>query len=159
ACFGEFKTQLQGQLAHPEKLRDAHRLPCCVQVYEVTQSQPRAGVAQRVLGGTAGPGDLLTLTHEIARRLQLPPPPQAHSRPQNGTRDPSATLCAGERVVRLQVMQDPTHEPAAPPMPASAATPPVQEVHNASRLLRSAGPASRTEIPAKFIRPWEFRRS
>src|SRR5215471_2751914 len=34
--FGSFKQMLASQLAHPERLRDAHRLPCQAEVFEVT---------------------------------------------------------------------------------------------------------------------------
>src|SRR5262249_39966943 len=33
-AWGQWKDALNGLLAHPERLRDSHRLPCCVHVIE-----------------------------------------------------------------------------------------------------------------------------
>src|SRR4030095_15942259 len=37
--LGDFKSLLATQLAHPERVRDTHRLACYLQVYEVTTAQ------------------------------------------------------------------------------------------------------------------------
>jgi len=56
--FGDFKPALAPQLAHPERLRDSHRLLCCVQVYEVTGVQRLETLAAAVLGDKARAGQL-----------------------------------------------------------------------------------------------------
>ena len=106
-CFGEFKSQLSAQLAHPERLRDTHRLPCCVQLYRVTLAQPRADVARRLFGASASTADLLMFTPDVARRLQLPPPRKSHT---DEARPESPWLTAGQEIVELRVIHDHTQD-------------------------------------------------
>ena len=177
--FGEFKTQLSAQLAHPERLRDTHRLPCCVQLYRVTLDQPRADVARRLFGAGASATDLMMFTPDVARRLQLPPPRVA--RFDTGGSD-SPFLSAGQEIVELRVIHDHTQgaprdeeaptprerarasqrapEPVgeAPRPPASAAaTPPAAVMPRVEPApVTPAAPAAsaiRTEIPARFLTP------
>jgi hypothetical protein len=170
--FGEFKPQLSAQLAHPERLRDTHRLPCCVQLYRVTLAQPRLDVAKRLLGAGASAADLLMFTPEVARRLQLPPP--RHAPPRNGeARQESPWLNAGEEVVELRVIHDHTQDtgreegaqaprepaPAKPPVVASA--PPVPQPIVIPRAEAAPPPPSapviRTEVPPRFLTSPDFK--
>ena len=72
-CFGEYKQMLASQLAHPERLRDAHRLPCHVQVYELVAPQKFDAIAAAIFGNAATSGRLQPLTHEVVMHLQLGP--------------------------------------------------------------------------------------
>jgi hypothetical protein len=169
--FGEFKTQLSAQLAHPERLRDTHRLPCCVQLYRVTMAQPRLEVAKRLLGASASAADLLMFTPDAARRLQLPPP--RHARPRDGeTRQESPWLDAGEEIVELRVIHDHTQDPgreqgAEAPREHAAVKLPVAPVPPTSRPAvipkaeavapAPSAPAMRVEIPARFLTSPDFK--
>jgi hypothetical protein len=170
--FGEFKTQISAQLAHPERLRDTHRLPCCVQLYRVTLAQPRLDVAKRLLGAGASAADLLMFTPDVARRLQLPPP--RHAQPRNGeARQESPWLNAGEEVVELRVIHDHTqdagreegaqapreHAPAKLPVTASAQPAPQPIVIPRAEPSPPAPSASviRKEIPPRFLTTPDFK--
>src|SRR5215813_6333587 len=48
--LGDFKSLLAPQLAHPERVRDTHRLACYLQVYEVTIAQRLESLAAAALG-------------------------------------------------------------------------------------------------------------
>ena len=48
--LGDFKSLLAPQLAHPERVRDTHRLACYLQVYEVTTAQRLESLAAATLG-------------------------------------------------------------------------------------------------------------
>jgi len=174
--FGEFKTQLSAQLAHPERLRDTHRLPCCVQLYRVTLDQPRADVARRLFGAGASATDLLMFTPDVARRLQLPPPRVARF---DAAGSDSPFLSAGQEIVELRVIHDhtqdaPRNEEAPPPgdrgRASQRAPQPVSEAPRPSASaaatpaaavmprvepapVATAAPAIRTEIPARFLTP------
>ena len=159
--FGEFKSQLGAQLAHPERLRDTHRLPCCVQLYRVVNEQPRTDIARRLFGAGASASDLIMFTPEVARRLQLPPP--RNSQPDESTRE-SPWLTAGEEVVELRVIHDHTqhmgHEenaevareraPAVPKeVKPAIAIPPVRAA--------TPPPTVQTVVPARFLMSPDFR--
>ena len=109
-CFGEYKQMLASQLAHPERLRDAHRLPCHVQVYELTAPQKFDAIAAAIFGNAATSGRLQPLTHEVVMHLQLgpllPAPPRI---PRQGQRE-SGVVLPGERLFCLQLAGDPTAE-------------------------------------------------
>jgi hypothetical protein len=143
-CFGEYKQMLAQQLAHPERLRDAHRLPCCVQVYEVAVPQKFDAVSAAIFGNAATSGRLQPLTHDALMHLQLgpllPPPPRI---PHPGQRE-SGVVLPGERLFCLQLAGDPTAEENPEP-PASA------------RHALISHPALKTSIPERFLKPWEFQ--
>ena len=170
--FGEFKSQLSAQLAHPERLRDTHRLPCCVQLYRVTLAQPRLDVAKRLLGAGASAADLLMFTPDVARRLQLPPP--RHATPRNGeARQESPWLNAGEEVVELRVIHDHTQdagreeaaqaprELAPAKLPVVASAPPAPQPIAIPRAEPAppapSAPLIRTEIPPRFLKTPDFK--
>src|SRR5207253_3023020 len=51
--WGEFRGLVAGQIAHPERLRDEHRLPCYVQVIEAGAREPVTELARSVFGDAA----------------------------------------------------------------------------------------------------------
>ena len=178
-CFGEFKSQLSAQLAHPERLRDTHRLPCCVQLYRVTLTQPRADVARRVLGAGASAADLLMFTPDVARRLQLPPPRHAPPRTDENMRE-SPWLTAGQEILELRVIHDHTQDagrdegaevsreraPAKPPVtrsaPVEAPRPAPVEAKPPAPVMPREDPAPtatavRTAIPPRFLLSPDFK--
>jgi len=175
-CFGEFKTQLGAQLAHPERLRDTHRLPCCVQLYRVTLTQPRADVARRLFGASASAADLLMFTPDVARCLQLPPPRQSHT---EEARQDSSWLTAGQEIVELRVIHDhtqhaernedvqvPREQAARQPAIRSASTevpPQTSNEHKPPPTMiprvepAPTVPAVRTAIPPRYLPSPDFK--
>jgi hypothetical protein len=142
--FGQYKEMMAPQLAHPERLRDAHRLPCHVQVYEVAAPQKFDAVSTAIFGNAGPSGRLQPLTHDVVINLQLgpllPAPPRI---PHLGQRE-SGVVLPGERLFCLQLTGDPTAEENPEP-PAAATHEPVSH------------PALKTSIPERFIKPWEFQ--
>ena len=153
-CFGSFKQILAPQLTHPERLRDVHRLPCYVQVYEATVPQKFEELARAVCGDRASAHDLQPLTHALVMQLQLAPLLSAPARiPPSAHREPGVVL-PGERVFRLQLANDPT---ADEPPPKTFE--PSVVVQPSSDKPASAPAALKTAIPECFLKPWEFRTS
>jgi hypothetical protein len=147
--FGAFKQMLTSQLAHPERLRDGHRLPCYVQVYEVTAPQRIENLIERVFGKVAFSGQLQPLTHAAVMQLQLAPLlPPAVQIARHTQRDPGMLLPA-ERVLRLQLATDPTANDAEP---EKSAVWPVAELSSESTRM----PTLKTTVPERFLKPWEF---
>lgn len=157
-CWGEYKSLLKDQVSKPERLRDNHRLACFAQVYENFVSRTPEAFARECFGDVRVASQLFELTDVLAGRLKiaslLPPAPPRREDPRDGL------ICAGDRIVRLQLAVDPTAE--ATPAPsvsataavtsapaASAATPPVPEAGSASAL--------KTAIPDRFLAPWEIQ--
>ena len=141
--LGAFKQMLAPQLAHPERLRDAHRLPCHAQVFELTAPQQFDQLAAAIFGEAAR-GRLQPLTHAVAMQLQLAPVVSPTPRvPRSMPRSPGMLL-PGDRVFHLRVANDPTaEEPEPRGAPERTATPPAQVL--------------KTGIPERFARPWEFQ--
>ncbi len=143
-CFGEYRQLLAPQLAHPERLRDAHRLPCHVQVYEMAAPEKFEAVSAAIFGSAGPSGRLQPLTHDVVMHLQLgpllPAPPRI---PRQAERE-SGVVLPGERLFCLQLAGDPTAEEN--PEPPAAAT---------QALI--SHPALKTSIPERFIKPWEFQ--
>jgi hypothetical protein len=105
--LSDFKLMVSPQLAHPERLRDEHRLPCYVQVYEVTAVQRLEALASAILGSANRTCELQPLTPSAVMQLQLAallPPVRAVRLAQ---RDPGFAL-PYERFFHLQVASDPT---------------------------------------------------
>ena len=158
--FGDFKPALASQLAHPERLRDSHRLPCCVQVYEVTETQRLETLAAVALGDAARAAQFQPWTHEAATTLglnaRLPARPQPQYSPQE-----TGTLLPGDRIFRLQLEGDPTADeamqahvgPSAHSVPQTAPSP-AGVVNNAA-----VAPEARKFIPERYLKPWEFKLS
>ena len=114
--WGEFRGLLAAQIAHPERLRDEHRLPCYVQVIDAGAREPVTDLAKAMFGDADVGRQLIGLTHDAAARLELlqvlPPP---RRRPPQA-REPGVVL-PGDRLFRVTVAGDPTAD--APPEPPS----------------------------------------
>ena len=153
-CFGSFKQMLAPQLAHPERLRDVHRLPCYVQVYEATTPQKFEALARAICGDKPSLNDIQPLTHGLVMQLQLAPLLSAPARiPPAAQREPGVVL-TGERVFRLQLANDPTaEEPPPKTFEPPAVGQPSSDIH------ASVPAALKTAIPECFLKPWEFRTS
>jgi hypothetical protein len=150
--FGSFKQMLAPQLTHPERLRDVHRLPCYVQVYEATTTQKLEALARAICGDKASLSDVQPLTDALVMELQLAPLLSAPARiPPSAHREPGVFL-PGERVFRLQLANDPTADEPPPKTvePLAVAQP--------SSNTRASVPATlKTAIPECFVKPWEFQ--
>lgn len=126
--LGDFKPMLLSQLAHPERLRDTHRLPCYVQVFEVGKPQRLEELALAIFGEATATQEVRLVTPAIVQQLQLapllPPPPRV-PRPASLR---SALLLPHDRVFCLEVAQDPTEDrPAMEANHASTASPPMSD--------------------------------
>jgi hypothetical protein len=158
-AWADARDLLAGQLAHPDRVRDGHRLRCHAQVYEAMAPQQREMLATAMLGDPSLAPMLHPLTDGLAARLGLAAtlPPRPALPPQR--REPGIVL-PRDRLIRLLVVDDPTRDgllaagetrdrlPARLPAPQPAG--PVQPDPNAARC---------TTIPQQYLRPWEFRRT
>jgi hypothetical protein len=139
--FGEFRDMLAPQLAHPERLRDTHKIPCYLQVIEAGVDLPVAEFVQAALGPAANQALLQPWSVALGARLQI-------SLPADAVRQPGAQLApglvrAGTRFFRLDVASDPTAELSKP------------ERRPSDEPARSA-PASPAAARLHTARPWEF---
>ncbi len=147
--FGEFKTTLAPQLLHPERLRDAHRLPCRVRVVEAGRSQ-RSEALAAALG--AANAQLLALTPSLASRLDLMDLVASRRPSANEVRE-AGQILAGERAVLLSVLHDPT---AAVSRGETQPEPSRVDAAVAPAIAASPPPHGRTAIPERFLVPWQF---
>lgn len=155
--FSDVRTLIAGQLQHPERLRENHRLPCHVQVYESTTAQPISALAGILLGDATKAGEFMPLTTAMLQPLMLmgllPPPRPSGRTPQHD----NSWLLAGERVVRVTVAHDPTVSLAATPTPAPAQPAPAPKPEPAAAAAATAAvppapPALKTAIPETLNR-------
>jgi hypothetical protein len=70
--FGDVRTLVGPQLQHPERLRETHRLPCHVQVYESSTSQAIASLAAVLLGDAPRPTSSCRSPPRCFSRCRLP---------------------------------------------------------------------------------------
>jgi hypothetical protein len=155
-ALGDFKAALAHQLARPDALQSAHRLACCVQVFETNVALPLAAIAKRAFGAQANPQEFVVLDAAIARTLHLPPALQSPALPPTHAAD--APLPAGARVVHLRVLHDPTHAIATPPVapqPTVMATP-ASVPAPAPAAATPSPPQLRTTIPERYLDPRAF---
>ena len=127
--WGDFKPMLSPQLAHPDRLRDSHRLPCLLQVYEALAPQAAAPLA-------AAHFEALTEQNEVQLGLAGLLPPRMASPVPPGVQPDS--VLPYERFFRLRVASDPTRDLAPG---------------------RSEPASLRRAIPEKYLNAWEFRSS
>jgi hypothetical protein len=159
--WGDFKELLSGQIAHPERLRDVHRLPCYVQIYEALAAQPLESLAMAILGDTAQVSQFRYLTPALASKLGLIEVIETHAAvPVYGRHQPGV-LKPYERVFRLQVAHDPTKDAPVGPQRAVFGADGREADRNTGR---SRGPQEesaglKTRIPERFLKPWEFKLS
>jgi hypothetical protein len=146
--FGAFKQMLAPQLAHPERLRDVHRLPCHASVFEVTAPQQLEQLGKIILGEAAA-AQLELLRPAIVMQLQLGPvlpPPQLH--PVARTH---GIVLPGDRVFHLRLTNDPTADETVAERGAAGVSAPGYNVESTQPL--------KTNIPEALVRPTEFQTS
>lgn len=149
--LGDFRAMLTPQLAHAERLRDAHRLPCYLQLYEATAAQPLTALAAE-LGCDAFPNQIQFVTESVSRVLGLQGLPRPCHAVVLQSQRPPGMIFPYERVFRLRVAQDPTADARlAGEAQANAA-------RSAPSGQAAEGPQQRkNSIPERFIKPWEFK--
>jgi hypothetical protein len=114
--FGEFRPMLAPQLAHPERLRESHQLPCYLQVHEACADMPAQQFVQAVPAATPNPELLQPWSESWAVRLQVSLP--AARIPRRDGPEIPGVIRAGSRYFRLQVASDPTVDAAVADRPA-----------------------------------------
>lgn len=161
--WGDFRPMIAAQLARPDRLRDGHRLPCYVQLYEITRPISLDQLASGLLQRKAGEGELQLLTLATARQLDLAAlaEPATHARPSR--REPGQML-PYDRVLRLTAALDPTvdarfrgAETTASANDGAIAAP---EEHPRAAVVQPPADtalALRREVPSRYQRPWECR--
>ncbi len=151
--LGDFRAMLTPQLAHAERLRDAHRLPCYLQLYEATKAQPLTTLAAE-LGCDALPSQIQFVTESILRLLRLEGLPRPRHAVVPQYQRPPGMIFPNERVFRLRVAQDPTAD-------ARLSGDAREAQANAARSAPSGQAAEASQrkisIPDRFIKPWEFK--
>jgi hypothetical protein len=157
--LGDFKSQLMPQLAHPERVRDTHRLACYLQVYEVTTAQRLESLAASVLGDAGQVSQLQPMTELITHQLGLTSLLRIRPRTPGDFSREAGLLLPYERVFRLQLAQDPTADvpTVAKPQPAmnlSVSEPSASDEQSPAPL---PGCGLKTVIPERYIKPWEFK--
>jgi hypothetical protein len=183
--LGDFKQMLVPQLAHPERLRDLHRLPCYAQVLEVTAPVRVEALAEALFGEPSATSGFRLLTPAIVQQLQLAPLLPVPGRAGRSLARQPGLLLPHDRVVCLDVANDPTDDsrrketannspgpeqsktggPCSEPeqtAPEQAATPASAEPAQAPLPTVPAGAAAsglKTSIPPAFLKPWELRLS
>jgi hypothetical protein len=159
--WGDFKGILAPQVAHPERLRDTHQLPCYVQVYEAVTPQRLESLAAMALGDPRGVSQLHPLTDAMAGKLELTALPQRRPQVPPHIRRESGLAFPHDRVFRLQLAHDPTmgdgpqdsRRPQAAPEPHEPRTPAADP--GAAPAVDCPGP--KAAVPERFLKPWEFR--
>jgi hypothetical protein len=147
-----FRTLLEPQMAHPEKLREEHRLACHVQVYEAGRRITTGQLVRWVAGDALNGEQFHPLTDAAAAALGLPR--KAGRRSDAARKNAPEEILPGERVFRLALARDPTAFAYAggdgeAPEPGGGGTD--------DRGPLEGGP--RRRIPEKYLSPWEFRLS
>lgn len=150
--FGDFRPMIEAQLEHPDRIRDAHRLPCYVQVYEITQPAAQAAVTASILGERAREGTVRPLSDADEHALGIAGLSRVSPA---GSRSPGQLL-PNDKLLRLTVAMDPTVDDRLPSIGAP------DRVEAAAVLKefadkRGASPASEAPrvIPERYQRPWE----
>ena len=128
---------LEPHIAYPERLRGTHRLAVRVQVYEAGRPQRVQDLALGALGAPERARELAPLTASLAAHLglqgRIPPASERTSAAAGPGRD---WLAAGERVVHLVPLVDPTAVAAARPrMPPPCPPRPSPAQRNETRGL------------------------
>jgi hypothetical protein len=129
-AYGDFQPMLSPQIAHPERLRDSHRLLCFLQIYEALARQPAATLAA---------ARFQPLTTDVETKLAVPPALDEAQPVQPG----SQLVLPHQRFFRLRAASDPTRD-RTPAVAGSASRypPPLPK---------------RRSIPERYLKPWELR--
>ena len=157
--LSDFKSLLAPQLAHPERVRDSHRLACYLQVYEVTTAQRLESLAASALGDAGQVSQLQPMNAPIAHQLGLTSLLRIRARARGNFPPEAGLLLPYEIVFRLQLAQDPTADDIA----TAERQPPINLPANESFASDKPPPAAvpgcglKTAIPERYIKPWEFK--
>jgi hypothetical protein len=154
--LGDFKAMLTAQLSHPERLRDAHWLPCYLQVYETRAPQTLETLAASELGDPKLVAQFEFLTDTLARRLGVMPflKPRPHQSP--ATRHPGHIL-PYERLFRFQVEYDPTLDDGEAADNKLTVSPGASACRPRAASSPDRGNELKKSIPESMIKPWEFQ--
>lgn len=174
--WGDFKPMLVFQLAHPERLHEAYRLPCCVQIYEVIAPVCLDSIAAIVVDSVEKANQFHLLTADLAGKLQLEALLQRRPRVPIEIRREPGMLLPYDLVFRLQPAQDPTRDnvmqdhaqqraPTTAPLPFTPAAAESSNGTSPHAAMAQPEPAGfqklspKNEIPQQFVQPHEFRLS
>ena len=151
--FSDFRALLADQLSHPERLRESHRLPCYVQVFEVVRPQSMRDLLSRLAEYNVG--QLQVLDDAMIGKLGLP---GLHPyRLANAAQLERGWLMPGNLVCSLTIVRDPTtaldeekisHREVQKPLPTEE-----------SARADSTGTTLSKAIPQRYLKPWEFQLS
>jgi len=158
--LGDFKSLLAPQLAHPERVRDTHRLACYLQVYEVTTAQRLESLAASTLGDAGRVSQLQPMTEAITHQLGLTSLLRIRPRALGNFPREAGLLLPYERVFRLQLAQDPTADDPTLMEQQPAVNFPMKDPFTSGDVQRRApvlGLGLKTVIPERYIKPWEFK--
>lgn len=157
-AWGDFKTMLAAQLAHPERLPETHRLPCYAQIYEITSAQRIEALTAVVLKPGQDGHQLQLLTDEMAEKLRLEWMWEKRRRIPPPIRREPGVLFAHDWVLQLRLAKDPTRAESRPvykqpavnskaaETPAATVAPDLEK--DAARLKKS--------ISQQFLQAHEF---
>jgi hypothetical protein len=159
--LGDFKSLLATQLAHPERVRDTHRLACYLQVYEVTTAQRLESLAAAALGNAGSVSQLQPMTESLTHQLGITSLLRIRPRALGNFPREAGLLLPYERVFRLQLAQDPTADDSTLAEQQPAMNLPVKEPVASDEQPPAPAPGRglKTIIPERYIKPWEFKLS
>jgi len=159
--LGRFRPILAAQLAHPERLREEHRLACHLQIYQALVPQ-RADEFLEALEGVGKALSVQPLLPEVIRALGLAEFLARHPRPPERVGQDPGHVLANEYFFSLRIASDPTAGATRPaettPAAVRANAVPVPAKAVSPAAVPAAAPLVR-EIPERFLNPWEFRAS
>jgi hypothetical protein len=158
--LGDFKSLLAPQLAHPERLRDTHRLACYLQIYEVAVAQRLESLAASALGDAGRVSQLRLITEPITQQLGLTSLLRNRPRAPGHFPREAGLLLPGERVFQLRLAQDPTADDAAPSerqSPVGFAAVESSTQGDVETPVRMPAHGLKTTIPDRYMKPWEFK--
>ncbi len=150
--LGDFRELLSTQLAHAERLREMHQLPCAVQLFEATAEQPLGEILEELKSASDCEG-VQPLTASAAQLLRLAPVMARLPRVVRRTRRHPGCTVSGDRFFLLRLLEDPTEDTATAATtaaPAAAASAPAIPASPAGACLK-------TSVPEQFLKLWEFR--
>jgi hypothetical protein len=156
----DFKSLLTPQLAHPERLRDTHRLACYLQVYEVAVAQRLESLAAAALGDAGRVNQLRLITEPITQQLGLTSLLRTRPRAPGHFPREAGLLLPGERVFQLRLAQDPTADNAtlaARQSPVDFAAGESSTPGDVETPVRMPARSLKTTIPERYMKPWEFK--
>jgi hypothetical protein len=152
--LGDFRPQLLPQLQKPEILRDSHRLPCYVQIFEILEPQPLSTLAAFV-GDPELTYQLHFVNEEMAKWLGISNHLRNRSAQFSHTPRQAGWLLQGDLICRLRLVRDPTQELGSFEACKTGAVRDSLDQPHMSPSEEHKVPAR--AIPDRFLNPWEFR--